>query len=1019
MDRTNVRRSNYTGIRLTQYDTLKAQYGRVRDIPNASIADLDRRETRARAETRRREEKREREIQAEVARQMEVMRQREAEGKKLRKEKREALKLNEERYVINKTTGDIFKFKLNDKPLLSKEFGIKTIPSALIKAGGSEFKKEFEVYKDGIPLDKRVSGVLEATITARHESSNNVWKPKVITSIENVKIKDNENLNKIVMDDAVMFHPLLKNPEWIIESIQVKFKNKSNVSFDLTDMKLRDVAPLNITSIYGETIEMIRSDDNCVRTYIKDEYHKNGKGVGKKAIEKLGDKDGVSAKELHAFCSQYSIKMVLFDIVGNIVMSYYPEKKNKKFKSLIAVIYNNHIYPLKNKELHKVATKKVDEEVYCENMDEKLIQFLNEGVHPDKVNLYGTAISSFQIDKKLYHSNAETEKMKTILNKLGLSDKATAFMSINNIDEVIEKLFLQESINSYFPYLSQEGGYNYFNEEIEGEFITIDHNKHYAEALRTLPYLITCDIRTAKHIMNPTELKDGYLYIATPFTSTILMPKTGYYDYQYLRYCQNEGVQFTLNEAISCSKSSNYFEALINTLYEKLSEDEFKDIYVRLIGKFEYTNPIKQKSTFVKIANKDETEATAGYIHPVGKYNIIFDVKEECADIYNRVPIRIQTLCNARKLVYEKMKELKLTGDDIKQVKTDAITFVKNQLYIKNEKGMGGWKVENKLNLFKNEFVPYDKDITFVKTANNNNVIFEDYAGSGKTHHIVNNLIPELRALYIATQVVPELDDYIVISPSHASIKTYRQLKINCNVIQTYTYSGEVPKEKNIIVDEIGMVSETQNVVLIKSMLLGKNIYSFGDFKQLKPVDGERCNGEIYLNYMYKTRTKLGTNYRKDFSFEYYDKLMTMEGAEIVNEILKYNTKNYYDADTIVCYTNEVRAKYNALMMERLGVEFGDEGCKVVCKSNKMRKYNMFNNFYYTIKSNDGGKVVLTDDVDDIEIKEEELKYFEPGYCRTLYNIQGESTKSFYFPMEDINYMDGTALYTLISRLRK
>jgi hypothetical protein len=320
--------------------------------------------------------------------------------------------------------------------------------------------------------------------------------------------------------------------------------------------------------------------------------------------------------------------------------------------------------------------------------------------------------------------------------------------------------------------------------------------------------------------------------------------------------------------------------------------------------------------------------------------------------------------------------------------------------------------------LFNNEFVAIDKDITFVKKAENDNVIFEDYAGSGKTYHIVNNLLPEIRALYIAKEVVPNLEDCIVISPSHSSIKTYRKLKINCNVIQTYTYSGEVPKEKNIIVDEIGMVSESQNVVLIKSMLMGKNIYSFGDFKQLKPVEGERCNGEIYLNYMYKTRTKLGTNYRNDFSFDYYDKLMAMDGAEIANEILKYNTKNYYDAETIVCYTNEMREKYNKLMMERLDVGFGDEGCKVVCKTNKLRKYNMFNNFYYTIKSNDGEKVVLTDDVDEIVIEAEELKFFEPGYCRTLYNIQGESTKSFYFPMEDIRYIDGCALYTLISRLQ-
>jgi asparagine synthase (glutamine-hydrolysing) len=54
---------------------------------------------------------------------------------------------------------------------------------------------------------------------------------------------------------------------------------------------------------------------------------------------------------------------------------------------------------------------------------------------------------------------------------------------------------------------------------------------------------------------------------------------------------------------------------------------------------------------------------------------------------------------------------------------------------------------------------------------NSSNKLYADYAGSGKTHFIINELIPTL-------------DDFIVLSPSHASIREYRSKKINCNVIQ-------------------------------------------------------------------------------------------------------------------------------------------------------------------------------------------------------------------------------------------
>jgi hypothetical protein len=156
---------------------------------------------------------------------------------------------------------------------------------------------------------------------------------------------------------------------------------------------------------------------------------------------------------------------------------------------------------------------------------------------------------------------------------------------------------------------------------------------------------------------------------------------------------------------------------------------------------------------------------------------------------------------------------------------------------------------------------------------------------------------------------------------------------------------------------------------------------------------------------------------------------------DILAEINKYNAKSYDEAETIITYTNGTRQKYNKKMITKLKIDYnivkGEKydsytiktptvGCKIVCHSNDLAEQNIFNNFYYTIKSVDGNTITITDEVVDINVSLKQLlKYFGFGYCRTLYNIQGETLSSFYFPVEDINYIDGHALYTLISRLKK
>ena len=142
------------------------------------------------------------------------------------------------------------------------------------------------------------------------------------------------------------------------------------------------------------------------------------------------------------------------------------------------------------------------------------------------------------------------------------------------------------------------------------------------------------------------------------------------------------------------------------------------------------------------------------------------------------------------------------------------------------------------------------------------------------------------------------------------------------------------------------------------------------------------------------------------------------EYEDILEEILKYNHKNYFECETIITYKNSTRIKYNEMMAKKLNIKFGEVGCKIVCKTNELKDLNLYNNFYYTVDEVDDDNIIITDGIDKIEITKKQLKYFDYGYCRTLYNIQGESIKSFYFALEDTPNIDGRALYTLISRLK-
>ena len=990
---------------------------------------------------------------------------------KITKEQLNYIKKNKiiPRYFYNKTTGQVLKFDLKSvgkkddytiNPTITREFGAKKriTNNQLLNVKEYNKTKNLNIILNdkGIPWGVPVKLIYQVDYYLLFDSSQNRYPSKkneyleyIIDDYKKITFEDEEELEDYVVNALYAsseFKKILSRTsdfDLIIERILAITENYTVMQS--TNMGLREQKPLKI-NLFNTEIEIKENKmNNCVKNVLYQYYTKNGKGISEQTISNLGNGEIISVDDITKFCKEYKIKTIAYDINKNVIAKYTPPTNNKSYKSLVYIAYNNHIYPIHNSYLTKFKLPKYEKHQYIPfiEMEEKLIDTLENGFLADSItitdksyddgqNISKLGISSFIHDNTLFHTNQDYTKIFNITKLFGITDKIDPKVNLSNIGEYIEKLYLKKSVNSFFPYdVNFNGGYNYVNENYEKLYkkyntITIDNNKHYANALHKIPYLIKTDIRTSKHRFikdikdEKIEIINTNIYVANPKLSNILMPVCDYYIGYQLNYCASQGVEFELLEELEGEEVPNYYTQMIDDLLEKVDEVTFKEIMNRHIGRMEGKFGEKIYKKFSKIANNDEIKFSKGYIYKLNNnYNLVYETKKSFHDIYNKRPIRQQILFQARQIIYEKMKELELKDSEILQIKTDAITFInKNNDKYESSSKFGEWKIENKEkpipkpNDIFNDIVTFDN-----KPINEENIIWVDYAGSGKTYYIINELIPQIKNNVFQDSK----DNFIVLTPSHSACKDYRKNKINCSVIQKYTYSyNNIPEEENIIVDEIGMVDKQGLDLLIKASLMGKKIFAFGDYKQLPPVScGVSLNNKIFLNLLYSKQTTLSTNYRNDFTTEYYDKLINQTNQEkLISQVEKYNGKSWKKAEVIICYTNKTRQHYNKLMLEHLKIDKFDIGAQIVCKSNDLSEFEIYNNFYYTITNKDNEFIEIYDGLYKYNIEHTDLKYFDSGYARTVHNIQGESVKSFYYAPEDYKFLDGTITYTIISRLK-
>jgi len=781
-------------------------------------------------------------------------------------------------------------------------------------------------------------------------------------------------------------------PDYIegLTEVNVELRDKRKVEYDYATNRMRVPEPYTLDNVFSNVFNVKMTEYNCVKSYLHKMLPKLSK-LKKNPINALGNEDGVTTYEVKSLCEQYDIRMIAYNIHGDVISKHHPRKPNKSHASLYFLSYNNHIYALENKLLkRKPKTDLNQRNLTFECLQDAFTALLKAHILPADIMMRGKYVTSFLHNKTLYFSNDDYDTCYDILSAYGIEDLMTPKLSLSTIYTLLEQAYTSnENYNSFFPIPHNKQAFLFSREQDpKRKTITIDKNKAYSSVLKNLPNLLTTDYRTNPIQTAPFVFERNALYIAEPETPNFLMPGKDIYCGDYIEFCRGK-IVFNLLEKISCEAKDNFYQYFVPDLYRRLPEYQAKTIVNRMIGMFQQDPIVKERTTALPVSAES---LNRNYDHiPFGDQYLELTHTKVPPNIYNRKPIAIQIKDNMNRLLYEKMLELNLTDEDIVQISTDAITFY-NSPKVKppqTQTTLDGWKFVDYKPIKANIFESHNGLHTMKLSADNDNTLILGNAGNGKSYHIQNN-IPK--------------DDYIILTAKHSALTSHRNAGLHCNVIQSYEYRHTLPTEHHIIGEELGIFSREHWDILYQCFLMGKKLTLLGDFNQLLPV-GESApfSSPDFLNYLFKHQQTKNDNYRNNFTPEYYHSLYTSTDPEYLRqELQKHSAKTPEEADIIIAYRRCIRDLYNKRMFAHHNKSLWDADIPMVCKDNALKDKDIYNQYAFLSQ----------------EIDPEDRKHFDVAYARTLYSVQGDAFKSIYIAPEDLHFFTKPReAYTLISRL--
>lgn len=762
-------------------------------------------------------------------------------------------------------------------------------------------------------------------------------------------------------------------------------------------------------------------------------------------IKKLETLHGVQVCDFFSFCETNNIDVVAYGINEKIKRRIV--NKHDCIGKIVCIIYNNHIFPVTGGKLKRFVSKKLNIK-HVDDSEEKLIYLLEDKkVLPSKI-LIETLSSSRQLEKindihitscivrdKKYLCNSEYEICLTFLKKIGKEDYIKDNISVNKIPKLLEKIYKVDDASSFIPekdYFKTSPLLYKTGKEIRVKNVVgIDKNKCYTSCLSDLPFLIKFDYRSDPINIISVEDSDNYeiidknLYLVIPEVWTTLLPNTKLYAGYHLKYCRSQGVNFTLKEELVTNILPNYYRKFIKLTRKYIAESYFKSMWNVYIGNCEGSMRKSYRYKYSGIFTDESLETQNGFVKKIGDYNLLFKSFEQIINVRDKLPLAIQVKDLARRKIYDKIKELQIRDENIVQISTDAIYYYGNLPSNLDKNDFNGWKKVDEFRELPDFGEPLDDSALTVcglitPSEGKNRKLHIKYAGSGKTTYIVNKLVPK---------IIKKGIDYIVLTPTHTTLSEYRNLGINCQIMQKYVFDGTIPNEQYIIVDEIGFVDRACHDLLYKLVHYKKDLECFGDFNQLLAVgESKPLNQRHYLNYMFTHIDETFINYRNNFTKKYYDRLIeSNDNKYLAGEVKKWSSNKLSYGRPVLCYRHKTKEAYNNKMLKYLGYDdWKSEGVSITCKNNRLYELGIYNRKMFTIwriyQDDDSENIyhLLDTDGNIFKIPEKKLvSNFEMAYAINIHQAQGATLKSYYWASEDDFFINGRIAYTIISRLHQ
>jgi hypothetical protein len=693
-------------------------------------------------------------------------------------------------------------------------------------------------------------------------------------------------------------------------------------------------------------------------------------------------KIGVNTNEIKRFCDKFNIPMYAVDEIENTFTQFIPKNRNKKAPALIYRLSNKHFYPINdtNKiqsiikitsminnissdiiEIHKPKKEDEGDDIkdklenvrFVENIGDKLLEVLNEGKIPVKLQLKDKQLVSFYIGKIKYISNKDIDIIKELCSNMKIEYKGQGVgtLLIDIIKEAIGKDKLPKSI--FNPYVSKtldtavkararigivDDDYKQYK---QSDLMAWDINKCYSACMyNPTEDWIRLDFNDTWEDYDG-ELRLGIYYLKTE--DTTLFKKSGYYSTCIIKKAISEGIDFVITKQLIPShtedksmltkiidvimKYSNGNTAISKTVINLMS-GMLGQASAKISKNIKINNDIDQIFNFLNKYGELEDGIMMNKIEDTPYYMYGFN-KEVILNENNRA-MYIQVLDQSNIKLYDMAKAM---GGNVVAYKVDCAVVVGGNKEIKCDTEWGGYTSCDIPNITRKEKID---DVDFISDRAWNDNKYLKLNDSDKWENIYNLLMKNKGLLlqasagngktYTAKMIASKLGDRVkIIAPTNKAALNiggstiHRFLEMNADgYIKPNKIKFINDKYDVVIIDEISMISKElwRRLCLLKQELPHIIFLLLGDEKQIPPVEEETI--QDYFNhpavkYLCNYNKNI-LNVRKRYDETLYNLLEDVDNINI-NDKVAYppleTTRN-------ICYFNKTRIRVNKMWNDKL-----------------------------------------------------------------------------------------------------